>query len=86
MCIYGATTKRDLTSVGSLLFMALIGLILASVLNIFWHSSGLVQPAVKVVRGDWQIPCGLAGRGVPVLASVRLRLAVLHASGAVFVH
>ena len=41
MCIYGATTKRDLTSMGSLLFMALIGLILASVVNIFWHSSGL---------------------------------------------
>ncbi len=41
MCLYGATTKRDLTSLGSLLFMALIGLILASVVNIFWHSSGL---------------------------------------------
>ena len=41
MCIYGATTKRDLTSLGSLCFMALFGLILASVVNIFWHSSGL---------------------------------------------
>jgi len=41
MCIYGATTKRDLTSMGSLLFMALMGLILASVVNIFWHSTGL---------------------------------------------
>ncbi|HXZ28971.1 MAG TPA: Bax inhibitor-1/YccA family protein [Terriglobales bacterium] len=41
MCLYGATTKRDLTSLGSLLFMALIGLILASVANIFWHSSAL---------------------------------------------
>ena len=41
MCIYGATTKRDLTSMGNLLFMALFGLILASVVNIFWHSSGL---------------------------------------------
>jgi FtsH-binding integral membrane protein len=41
MCIYGATTKRDLTSMGSLLSMALLGLILASVVNIFWHSSGL---------------------------------------------
>jgi FtsH-binding integral membrane protein len=38
MCIYGATTKRDLTSLGSLCFMALFGLILASVV---WHSSGL---------------------------------------------
>jgi FtsH-binding integral membrane protein len=41
MCLYGATTKRDLTSMGSLLFMALIGLILASVVNVFWHSSAL---------------------------------------------
>jgi hypothetical protein len=41
MCIYGATTKRDLTSMGNLLFMALFGLILASVVNIFWHSTGL---------------------------------------------
>lgn len=41
MCVYGATTKRDLTSLGSLCFMALFGLILASVVNIFWHSSGL---------------------------------------------
>jgi FtsH-binding integral membrane protein len=38
MSIYGYTTKRDLTRLGSLLFMALIGLILASVVNIFLHS------------------------------------------------
>jgi len=39
MSLYGYTTKRDLTSMGNLLFMALIGLILASVVNIFLHSS-----------------------------------------------
>ena len=33
--IYGYTTKRDLTSVGSLAFMGLIGIIIASVVNIF---------------------------------------------------
>jgi FtsH-binding integral membrane protein len=38
---YGYVTKRDLTSIGNLLFMALIGLILASVVNIFLRSSGL---------------------------------------------
>ncbi len=41
MCLYGATTKRDLTAVGSLAFMALIGIILASIVNIWVHSTPL---------------------------------------------
>ena len=41
MSVIGYTTKKDLTSMGSYLFMALIGLILASVVNMFMHSSGL---------------------------------------------
>ncbi len=41
MSVYGAVTKQDLSSVGKLLFMALIGLIIASVVNMFFHSSGL---------------------------------------------
>jgi FtsH-binding integral membrane protein len=36
--LYGYVTKRDLTSLGSILFMALIGLIIASVVNAFWHN------------------------------------------------
>jgi uncharacterized protein len=36
---YGATTKRSLASLGGILFMGLIGLIVASVLNLFLHSS-----------------------------------------------
>ncbi len=39
--LYGFTTKRDLTGIGSFLFMALIGLILATVVNIFVHSTML---------------------------------------------
>jgi len=39
--VYGWTTKKDLTSVGSIAFMGLIGLILASVVNLFLHSSAL---------------------------------------------
>jgi len=39
--LYGYTTHRDLTSVGSFMFMGLIGLIIASVVNIFLHSTGL---------------------------------------------
>ena len=41
MAVYGYTTKRDLSSMGKLLFMALIGLIIATVVNIFMRSSGL---------------------------------------------
>ena len=39
--LVGATTKRDLSKRGSILFMALIGLIIASLVNIFLRSSGL---------------------------------------------
>ena len=39
MSLYGYFTKRDLTSLGNLLFMALIGLIIASIVNIFWQNS-----------------------------------------------
>ena len=38
MSIYGYTTKKDLTSWGSFLFMGLIGIIIASVVNIFMES------------------------------------------------
>ena len=41
MSVYGFVTRRDLTALGSLLFMALIGLILASVVSIFWHPTWL---------------------------------------------
>jgi len=39
MAFIGATTKRDLTKMGSILMMALIGLIIASLVNIFLGSS-----------------------------------------------
>ena len=41
MSLYGYTTKRDLTQWGSLLFMGLIGIVLASVVNLFLGSPGL---------------------------------------------
>jgi FtsH-binding integral membrane protein len=41
MSLYGYTTKRDLTAIGSFLFMGLIGIIIASVVNIFLASSAL---------------------------------------------
>ena len=41
MSLYGYTTKKDLTGFGSFLMMGLIGLILASLVNIFLQSPGL---------------------------------------------
>lgn len=42
MSAVGYLTKRDLSSVGRILFMALIGLIIATVVNIFWKNSGFM--------------------------------------------
>ncbi len=36
--LYGSVTKRDLTGMGSFLFMGLIGLVIASLVNLFLHS------------------------------------------------
>ncbi|MGD0463505.1 MAG: Bax inhibitor-1/YccA family protein [Tepidisphaeraceae bacterium] len=41
MSLYGMFTKTDLTSMGKILFMALIGLIVASIVNLFVASSAL---------------------------------------------
>ena len=41
MSLYGYTTQRDLTSMGSFLFMGLIGIIIAAVVNMFIGSSAL---------------------------------------------
>lgn len=40
MAVWGLTTKKDLTSLGSLCFMGLIGLVLASVVNLFFPTPG----------------------------------------------
>lgn len=41
MAVYGLITKRDLSGWGSFLFMGLIGIIIASIVNIFLKSSGM---------------------------------------------
>ena len=41
MAVYGLVTKRDLSGMGSFMFMGLIGIILASIVNLFLHSSAL---------------------------------------------
>ncbi|WP_037575287.1 Bax inhibitor-1/YccA family protein [Sporocytophaga myxococcoides] len=49
--IYGYTTKTDLTRIGNLLMMALFGIIIASVINMFLHSDTLsyIMSIVSVV-------------------------------------
>ena len=48
MSLYGYTTRRDLSQFGSFLFMGLIGIIIASLVNIFLVSSAL-QFAISVI-------------------------------------
>jgi uncharacterized protein len=48
MSLYGYTTQRDLSQFGSFLLMGLIGIVLASLVNIFIGSSAL-QFAISVI-------------------------------------
>ena len=41
LSLYGYTTKKDLTGVGSFLIMGMFGILIASVVNIFLHSAAL---------------------------------------------
>ncbi|MBF0202204.1 MAG: Bax inhibitor-1/YccA family protein [Desulfamplus sp.] len=41
--VYGMVTKRDLTSMGGFMMMGLIGIIIASVINMFLKSSGMAM-------------------------------------------
>jgi len=48
LSLYGYTTKRDLTGMGSFLIMGVVGIILASVANL-WFQSGALAFAVNVI-------------------------------------
>ncbi|WP_212111709.1 Bax inhibitor-1/YccA family protein [Bartonella queenslandensis] len=48
LSLYGYTTKRDLTAIGSFLFIGLIGLFLSMIVNIFLGSSAL-QFAISII-------------------------------------
>ena len=87
MSVYGYMTKRDLTSWGSFLFMGLIGVVIASVVNIFvgnsavsWIISGI---GVIVFTGltaydTWKIKAlaaqGIEGRKPAILGALTLYL------------
>src|SRR5258708_3209005 len=63
--VYGSVPKRDLTSFGHFLFMGLIGVALAGLVNIFLHSSAL----------DFVISCMGVGAftGLPAPDTPRIR-------------
>jgi hypothetical protein len=48
LALYGTTTKRSLAGVGQFFFMGLIGLVLASIVGLFWKAPAL-QFAISVV-------------------------------------
>jgi uncharacterized protein len=48
MSLYGYTTRTDLARFGSFLLMGLIGVIIASLVNLFFHSSAM-QFAISVI-------------------------------------
>lgn len=48
LSLYGYTTKRDLSGMGTFLMMGLVGLIVASIINIFL-ASGAMQFAISVI-------------------------------------
>jgi len=56
MAVYGYTTKSDLTKMGSILLMALVGLIIAGIVEIFWFNNvfSFIVAAIGVV-----VFCGL---------------------------
>ena len=48
LALYGSTTKRSLAGAGQFFMMGLIGLILASIIGMFWHNNAL-QFLISVV-------------------------------------
>lgn len=87
MSIYGSMTKRDLTSWGSFLFMGLIGIVIASVVNIFVGSSvvswvvsgiGVIVFTGLTAYDTWKIKemaaQGIEGRKPAIIGALTLYL------------
>jgi FtsH-binding integral membrane protein len=87
MSAYGYMTRRDLTSWGSFLFMGLIGVVIASVVNIFVGSStvswfisgiGIIVFTGLTAYDTWKIKAmaagGIGGRKPAILGALTLYL------------
>ena len=91
MAVVGTVTKRDLTSLGGLLFAGLLGLIIASIANIFVGSSGLMWiityagvaiflglTAYDAQRVKLQAQSGNTSQGAAMMCAVGLYLDALN--------
>jgi FtsH-binding integral membrane protein len=87
MSLYGYVTKRDLTSWGNFLFMGLIGIVIASIVNIFVGSSavswvisgiGVIVFTGLTAYDTWKIKAlaaqGIEGRKPAILGALTLYL------------
>ncbi|MDH2401322.1 Bax inhibitor-1/YccA family protein [Bradyrhizobium sp. SSUT18] len=71
LSVFGYTTRRDLSGLGTFLFMGLIGIIIASLVNLFLQSSGL----------DWLISIVGVGVFAGLTAYDTQRIKAMHDSG-----
>lgn len=87
MSAYGALTRRDLTSWGSFLFMGLVGVVIASLVNIFMRSDtvswivsgvGVIVFTGLTAYDTWKIKAlavgGATGRKPAILGALTLYL------------
>jgi FtsH-binding integral membrane protein len=70
LAVWGYVTKRDLTSMGQLFFMGLIGIIIASVVNMFMASDALTW-AISVIGVI--VFCGLTAYDAQTLRAYALQ-------------
>jgi len=81
MAVYGLVTKRDLSSMGSFLFMGLVGMVIASVVNIFlgspmisWVVSGIgVLVFTGLTAYDVQKITAMGAQGIMEQGDVAIR-------------
>ncbi|MDH2352523.1 Bax inhibitor-1/YccA family protein [Bradyrhizobium sp. SSUT112] len=71
LSVFGYATRRDLSGLGTFLFMGLIGVIIASLVNLFLQSSGL----------DWLISVVGVGVFAGLTAYDTQRIKAMHDSG-----
>jgi len=91
MSVYGYTTRRDLTQLGGILTMALLGLVIATIVNLFLKSSGMelilnyvgVLVFVGLTAYDTQkirnLACGIRTAGMDENAEPMKKMALIGA-------
>jgi len=79
LSLYGYTTKRNLSGMGTFLMMGVIGLIVASLLNMFLFESSALQFAVSVL--GLLIFAGLTAYDTQRLKSEYVQMAGMGATG-----